>query len=135
MDKQKTLLLNQHQISQKIKRIAFCCGKIYYDLVERRAKEGVDDIAFIRIEQLYPFPKKQVEEILKKYSDAKELMFVQEEPENMGAWIHLFTHLKNVPLKYIGRHESASPATGFSKLHAQQQQGIADKLFAKVLAK
>jgi len=120
---------------KKINRIAFCSGKVYYDLIERREKENADDIAFIRLEQLYPFPKKQVEAILEKYSHAKEFLFVQEEPENMGAWRFVDKHLRSLNLKYVGRDEAASPATGFGKRHAAEIEEMMVTVFSKVLVK
>lgn len=122
---------------KKITRLAFCSGKIYYDLIERREKEGANDIAFIRIEQLYPFPQKQVDAILAKYKNAKEYMFIQEEPENMGAWRHVDKIMRPLNLKYVGRDEAASPATGFSKRHAEENEEIMVSIFAraKVLVK
>ncbi len=121
--------------SKKVTRIAFCSGKIYYDLIERREKEGADDVAFVRIEQLYPFPHKQVEAILKKYSKAKDLMWVQEETENAGAWRHVDHAVRSLNLKYIGRDDAASPATGFAKRHNEENEMIMSKIFSKVLVK
>ena len=88
-------------------RLAFCSGKIYYDLIERREKEKCTDIVFIRLEQLYPFPKKQVDLIIKKYSHAKEYLFIQEEPENMGPWRFVDKNMRALNLKYFGRDEAA----------------------------
>ncbi len=119
--------------AKSVKRVAFCSGKIYYDLIERREKEGVNDIAFVRIEQLYPFPHKQVDAILKKYNKAKDLFWIQEESENAGPWRHIEHTLKHVDLKYIGRGEMASPATGFAKRHAAELEEILTKVFSKVL--
>lgn len=121
--------------AKKVTRIAFCSGKVYYDLIERRAKENADDIAFVRLEQLYPFPQKQVDEILKKYSKAKDLMWVQEETENAGAWRYIDGKMRSLNLKYVGRDESASPATGFSKRHNEESENIMAKIFSKVLVK
>lgn len=121
--------------AKKVTRVAFCSGKVYYDLIERREKEGAEDIAFVRLEQLYPFPHKQVEAILKKYNKAKDLMFVQEETENAGPWRHVDHNLRSLNLKYIGRDESASPATGFAKRHAEESEQIMNKIFSKVLVK
>lgn len=121
--------------AKKVTRVAFCSGKVYYDLIERRDKEGVDDITFIRLEQLYPFPQKQVDAILKKYNKAKEYLFVQEEPENMGPWRFVDNNLRSLNLKYVGRDEAASPATGFSKRHNAENEEIMTKLFSKVLVK
>ncbi len=120
---------------KKITRIAFCSGKIYYDIIERREKEGADDLAVVRIEQLYPFPHKQFQEIFKKYSKAKDFMWVQEESENMGPWRHVLHTVRPLNLKYIGREESASPATGYAKHHAAELETILKKVFTKVLVK
>ncbi len=121
--------------AKKVTRVAFCSGKVYYDLIERREKECSDDIAFIRLEQLYPFPQKQVDAILKKYSKAKDYLFVQEEPENMGPFRFVDNNLRSLNLKYFGRDAAASPATGFSKRHAAENEEIMTSLFSKVLVK
>ena len=121
--------------AKKVTRVAFCSGKVYYDLIERREKEGAEDIAFIRLEQLYPFPQKQVDAILKKYSKAKDYLFVQEEPENMGPWRFVDKNLRSLNLKYFGRDEAASPATGFSKRHNAENEEIMTNLFSKVLVR
>lgn len=121
--------------AKKVTRVAFCSGKVYYDLIERREKEGVDDIAFIRLEQLYPFPQKQVDTILKKYNKAKDFLFVQEEPENMGPWRFVDKNLRSLNLKYFGRNEAASPATGYSKKHNVENEEIMKNIFSKVLVK
>lgn len=113
-----------------VKRIVFCSGKIYYDLDEQRVKAGNTDTAIVRLEQLYPFPQGQLDALLKKYKNAKEFMWVQEEPENMGPWTHVSRRFKGVSLQYVGRGESASPATGFSKKHAAEQQAILENVFA-----
>lgn len=122
---------------KKVTRLAFCTGKIYYELVERREKEGANDIAFIRLEQMYPFPQKQVEAILSKYKNVKEYLFIQEEPENMGAWRFVDKNLRSLNMRYVGRDEAASPATGFSKRHAQESEEIMVSIFtsSKVLVK
>ncbi|MCZ8286810.1 MAG: 2-oxoglutarate dehydrogenase E1 component, partial [Bacteroidia bacterium] len=121
--------------AKKVTRLAFCSGKVYYDLIERREKEGVNDIAFIRLEQLYPFPQKQVDAILKKYGKAKEYLFVQEEPENMGPWRFVDGNLRALNLNYFGRDAAASPATGFAKRHAMENEDIMSGIFSKVLVK
>ncbi len=112
-----------------VKKIAFCSGKIFYDLSEQRDKIRNTDTAIVRIEQLYPFPQTQLNEILEKYSGATEYFWVQEEPENMGPWSFIYMHSRELELKFIGRHEAASPATGFSKAHAAEQKKIVDTLF------
>lgn len=118
-----------------VKRIAFCSGKIYYDMIEQRAKENVNDIVFIRLEQLYPFPEKQIQVILDKYKNAKEFIWVQEESENMGPWRHVDYNLRKLNLKYVGRDAAASPATGFSKRHNLETESIMNAIFSKVLVK
>lgn len=128
-------LIDENLDPKKIKRIAFCSGKIYYDLIERREKEGADDITFVRLEQLYPFPKNQVDEILAKYKNAKHYSFVQEEPENMGPWRFVDKNLRSLNLQYFGRHEAASPATGFLKRHNAETEEIMQGVFSKVLVK
>jgi len=126
--------------AKEVKRIALCSGKIYYDLIEQREKEGAKDIAFIRLEQLYPFPQKQLQAILDKYKNVKEFLYVQEESENMGAWRFVDHNLRKlIPMatgiKYIGRDEAASPATGFSKRHNAENEEIMASIFTKVLVK
>lgn len=121
--------------AKKTTRVAFCSGKIYYDLIERREKEGVNDIVFVRLEQMYPFPQKQIDAILAKYKNAKEHLFIQEEPENMGPWRFIDTNLRSLNLKYVGRTASASPATGFAKRHAAESEDIMKNVFSKVLVK
>jgi 2-oxoglutarate dehydrogenase E1 component len=127
--------------AKSVKKVVFCSGKVYYDLLEAKEKAGSDDIAIVRIEQLYPFPAKQLKTILDRYKGAGEHIWAQEEPENMGAWAHMmrmftkYSETENVKLRYIGRAENASPATGFSKSHAEQQQAILDKVFVKQLVK
>jgi 2-oxoglutarate dehydrogenase E1 component len=128
-------VLDDNMEAKKVKRVAFCSGKIYYDLIERRATEASEDIAFIRLEQLYPFPKKQVDAIIKKYAQAKEYLFVQEEPENMGPYRFVDKHLRALKLRYVGRDEAASPATGFAKRHAAESEEIMTAIFSKVLVK
>jgi 2-oxoglutarate dehydrogenase E1 component len=124
---------------KNVKRVVFCSGKIYYELAEGREKAGADDVAIIRIEQLYPFPVKQISAILEKYKDANDFIWVQEEPENMGAWAFMtryfqkYPETKHIHLKYVGRAENASPATGFSKTHAEQQQSIIDAVMSRQL--
>lgn len=111
-------------------KVIFCSGKIYYDLLEERKSRSVSDTAIIRIEQLYPFPQKQVDAILKKYAKSKRVLWVQEEPANMGAWMHVMRMMRNCDIELISRPESGSPATGSSKRHAMEQKQIMDKAFS-----
>lgn len=113
----------------KVKRVLCCSGKIYYDLLEKKIADKRDDVAIVRLEQLYPFPKDQVKEAIKKYGDSK-WFWVQEEPSNMGAWQFILAFYRNYNIELIARKSSASPATGFKKLHDQQQEDIINQAFA-----
>jgi len=116
-------------------KLIFCCGKVYYDLLDAKEKSGSDEIALIRMEQLYPFPRKQFNVVLAKYKKAKEYVWVQEEPENMGAWLYMTRMVNEVKFSCISRPESASPATGAKKQSEKEKQAILDKAFGKVLVK
>jgi len=119
------VIAEEHTAAQakKIKRVIFCSGKIYYDLIEYRSKNTITEIAIVRLEQLYPLHKPQLTEIISKYASA-EKVWVQEEPENMGAWTYINTKLPDFGFKLISRRISASPATGFKKLHDENQERI-----------
>lgn len=118
----------------KINKVVFCTGKLYYELLEQKDKSGADDIALVRIEQLYPFPKKQFDALLKKYEQAKTIVWAQEEPENMGPWGYILRTLRQVPFELVARSASGSPATGSSKRHAIEQQELINKIFQSQLA-
>ena len=121
-------IIEDKTVSAKdVKRVVLCSGKIYYDLDEIREKEKIKDVAIMRLEQLHPLPKKQLKEALKAYKDA-EIVWVQEEPENMGYWNYLLRMLyKEIPMDVIARKPSASPATGYHKVHVQEQNYIINK--------
>jgi 2-oxoglutarate dehydrogenase E1 component len=115
-----------------VKRVVFCSGKIYYDLLETQKANQKGDVALVRVEQLYPTPVAQMEEVLKRYKNAKDSVWVQEEPENMGAWPYLLRKLRKTALNQmdvISRKESSSTATGFAKQHANQQAYIVATAF------
>ncbi len=118
--------------SDGVTRIVFCSGKVYYDLDHKRAEAGVKDVALVRIEQFYPFPLARVKEIIAGYPNAKELVWAQEEPRNMGGWTFVETRLLNLmnecprPL-YIGREPSASPATGSYVVHGLEQEKLVNE--------
>jgi 2-oxoglutarate dehydrogenase E1 component len=116
------------KLAKKVKRVLFCTGKIYYDLLDAKVADSRDDVAIVRIEQLYPFPKNQVQAVIDKYNDA-ELYWVQEEPSNMGAWQYILAFYHNYKLQLVARKSSASPATGFKKVHESQQNSIVLKAF------
>ena len=111
-----------------IRKVLFCSGKVYYDLADRQQKEAQKDTAIIRLEQLYPLPSKQLEALYQKYNKAT-WFWVQEEPLNMGAASYLQMNLKGINYGVISRQPSASPATGFGKVHAQEQAEIVDTAF------
>ena len=112
-----------------VTRLVFCSGKIYYELLERKEELKARNVALVRIEQLHPFPKEQVEAIIAKYSTALLTLWVQEEPENMGAWTYINRMMSDHHIVPIARLASASPATGLAKLHTLGQQEIINKVF------
>jgi 2-oxoglutarate dehydrogenase E1 component len=117
--------------AREVEKVLFCSGKIYYELLERQRAGEREDIAIVRLEQLFPFPSKQMNAIVKKYRSAKRFVWVQEEAENMGAWTHLRNNFDVVRLDRICRKASATPATGFHRHHVAEQQAILDFAFEK----
>jgi 2-oxoglutarate dehydrogenase E1 component len=119
------------QNHQKVKRVVFCSGKIYFELTQARRERGIDDIAIVRLEQLYPFPHDAFKGEIERYKDAKEIVWCQEEPGNQGAW-HRIQHyllrhmLPHQKLSYALRPSSASPAGGHLALHNQRQKAVID---------
>jgi 2-oxoglutarate dehydrogenase E1 component len=110
---------------KKAKKLIFCTGKVYYDLVKAREEAGkTKDIAIVRVEQLYPFPQKEVEKLMSSYKSAKDILWVQEEPENMGYWRFVMTQLRRTPIELVSREASASPATGYKKVHDKEQADL-----------
>jgi 2-oxoglutarate dehydrogenase E1 component len=117
--------------AKKVKRVIFCSGKVYYDIVAERAKRGIDDIAVVRIEQLYPFPHEEFEAQIALYPNAKSVVWAQEEPGNQGAWHriqhYLLRHLRpDQSLGYALRPSSASPAVGYLSKHNEQQKELVE---------
>ena len=113
----------------KVKKVLFCSGKIYFDMAERKQKDKRNDLAIVRVEQLYPLPYKQLEALYKKYSKAT-WFWVQEEPQNMGAASFLQMNLKTMNYGVISRQPSASTATGYNKVHQQEQAEIIETAFS-----
>jgi 2-oxoglutarate decarboxylase len=113
-----------------VSRVVFCSGKIYYDLLAAREERKADHVALVRVEQLYPFASQQASDILARYSKTAEVVWAQEEPRNMGAWRVVRECIQPVldptkrEVRYVGRPESASPATGSGKRHQQEQAEI-----------
>ena len=123
--------------AKKVRKVIICSGKIYFDLLEAREKNKVDDVIFVRIEELYPFPVKSLTKAIKPYVSNSQFFWCQEEPKNMGAWSSVRDYIQwtldNLGVKkkldYIGRKAAASPATGYANRHAKQQKEILDKVF------
>jgi 2-oxoglutarate dehydrogenase E1 component len=113
---------------KKVKRVLLCTGKVYYDLLEKQQADKRDDVAIVRMEQLYPIPVKQLEAAVGQYKKA-EFVWVQEEPENMGYWSFMLRRMRERNLRYVGRESASSPATGFAKLHTQEQSELVAKAF------
>lgn len=117
--------------ASKVERVIMCSGKVYYDLLEKRRENEIDNIAIVRIEQLYPFPHAELSQILAQYNHVKDWVWCQEEPQNQGAWYSSQHHFnlavpKGANLRYAGREASASPAVGYFSVHTQQQKALVD---------
>lgn len=122
---------------KKVERLVMCSGKVYYDLLDKRRAEGREDIAIVRIEQLYPFPEEELAEVMAPYTNLKHVVWCQEEPMNQGAWYcsqhHMrrvaSAHKKDLFLQYAGREASAAPACGYASMHAEQQEKLLQDAF------
>jgi 2-oxoglutarate dehydrogenase E1 component len=113
---------------KSVKRVNLCTGKIYYDLLDRQQTEKRKDVAVVRLEQIYPMPETQMEALFKKYPNA-QFCWVQEEPKNMGAWMHILRYDWARGFKEITRKSSASPATGYASVHKKEQEAIVAEAF------
>jgi 2-oxoglutarate dehydrogenase E1 component len=123
--------------ADKVKRVVACSGKVYYDLVRKREENGTNDTAIIRVEQLYPFPHKAFANELKKYPNAADVVWCQDEPQNQGAWFFVQHYIhenmsEGQKLGYSGRAASASPAAGYAHLHQEQQKTLVEGAFGKL---
>jgi 2-oxoglutarate dehydrogenase E1 component len=115
-----------------VTRLVICGGKVYYDILEKRRELGLNHIAIVRIEQLYPYPKDIINELLESYPNLKDVVWAQEEPKNQGAWLFVAPRLyeeilptgRPIKIHYAGREASAAPACGSPYLHAKQQSGL-----------
>ncbi|MFO0324563.1 MAG: 2-oxoglutarate dehydrogenase E1 component [Burkholderiales bacterium] len=121
--------------AKKVKRVIVCSGKVYYDLAAEREKRNADDVAIIRLEQLYPFPHEEFKAQIDLYSAAKSVIWAQEEPQNQGAWHRIQHYLLrqmrgDQTLSYAGRRSSASPAVGYLSKHNEQQKELVESAFA-----
>jgi 2-oxoglutarate dehydrogenase E1 component len=122
-------IITDSAVSQNVRKVLFCSGKIYYELLAYKEEQQHSDVAIVRIEQLYPLPEWKLKEVFEQYPNA-EYAWVQEESMNQGAWLHLHRYEFPVKLNYVGRRSSASPATGYKKVHDREQQEIIEKAFA-----
>jgi 2-oxoglutarate dehydrogenase E1 component len=118
----------------KVRRLVLCSGKIAVDLFTSERRKDNPNVAIVRLEQLYPFPSDMLADIFERYPNAREVCWVQEEPENMGAWEFARPHLEasidgRWPLRYIGRSRNSSPSEGSSSWHAANQRAIIDQVF------
>ncbi|MDE3235366.1 MAG: 2-oxoglutarate dehydrogenase E1 component [Bacteroidota bacterium] len=125
----KEVIDDAHADAGNVKKVLFCSGKIYFELFEKQQKENSTDVAIVRLEQIYPLPVKQLDALYKKYSKAT-WFWVQEEPLNMGAASFLKMNLTGINFGVISRHASAATATGYAKVHAQEQAEIIETAFA-----
>jgi len=136
------VISDSQYLGSQVRRVLLCSGKVYYDLVNKREELGRNDVAIIRLEQLYPFPIARLTDILRRYTDAAELFWVQEEPENMGAWYFVEEQMQPLihpagassgkrQLRYVGRGTAASPAAGPHKVHHEQQEALVNEAFAE----
>ncbi len=128
---------NKDLKADKVKRVVACSGKVYYDLAKKRDERGSDDVAILRVEQLYPFPHKAFGAELKKYPNLVDVVWAQDEPQNQGAWFFVQHYIhenmqEGQKLGYSGRAASASPAAGYSHLHQEQQKALVDGAFGKL---
>jgi len=119
---------SDHDVDE-VRRVVLCSGKIYYDLLARKQKLGARDIALVRLDQIFPFPQNEIQQILLKYRNNMLTLWVQEEPENMGAWYYIRNAMKDTEVIPVTRQPSGSPATGLFKLHELSQKEIIDKVF------
>ncbi|MCB1146360.1 MAG: 2-oxoglutarate dehydrogenase E1 component, partial [Leptospiraceae bacterium] len=132
------VLYDKEADPRKVERVLFCSGKVYYDLETGRKERNAEDVAIVRMEQLYPFDYNQVRYVIDSYPKLKEIVWVQEEPRNMGPWFFardrfdkVFKNHKSVPLYVVARPTSPSPAAGLAKVHQLEQKNIVERAFSK----
>ena len=115
--------------ANKVEKLVLCTGKLYYELLAKKEELNAENIALVRLEQIYPLQREDLDNILNKYSNRKELIWAQEEPENMGAWTYILRHLRNTGIDVIAPVPSGSPAPGSHKMFEKNQQGVINKVF------
>lgn len=120
---------------ERVKRVVFCTGKIYYDLLEKRSRDAVPEVALVRVEELYPWPHDEVARIVDSYPAIEDVVWAQEEPKNMGAWTYVWPRLRvstgnAIAIRYVGRSERATTAEGYAEAHKVEQERIVSEVFA-----
>lgn len=120
---------------KKVTKIIICCGKVYYDLLQKRRDDQINQVAIVRVEQLYPFPKDEFKQIIAQYPHTEKMVWCQEEPQNQGAWFASQHHIRECieshhTLVYAGREFAAAPAGGSALIHAQQQNALVEQAFS-----
>jgi 2-oxoglutarate dehydrogenase E1 component len=122
----------------RVRRVVLCSGHIWAELEADKRRAEADDVAVVRLEELYPFPAEPLTEVLERYNRAREIVWLQEEPQNMGAWPHVERHLRELAgerqLRYVGRPAGASPAEGWAAAHGAEQQRIISEILEGVPA-
>jgi 2-oxoglutarate dehydrogenase E1 component len=119
---------------ERVSRVVLCSGKVYYDLLEKRREDHAEDVAIVRLEQLYPFPEQELRQAIAPYKNLKDVVWCQEEPMNQSAWYAsqhhmrrvILNHSEDLYLSYAGREASAAPAAGYMQLHIQQQARLVE---------
>ena len=125
----------------EVKRVILCAGKVYYELLAERRSRGIDNIAIVRIEQMYPFPESKLVEILREYPNLDDVVWCQEEPMNQGCWYASQHHMRRsldvlgngLNVRYVGREPSAAPAAGYMALHTRQQEALINEALAEFI--
>src|SRR5690606_34344866 len=125
----QTVIDDESADASKVEKVVFCQGKFYYDLLKKKEELNAENVALVRIEQLYPLDKEKINSIIEKYSDKKQLIWAQEEPENMGAWTYLLRKLREVPFEVVSPREAAAPATGSNQKFNSIHNNTINKVF------
>lgn len=128
-------VLDDDVTKTKVDTIVLCSGKFYYEAKEEAEQRGITNAAFIRLEQMYPFPHKQLDAVLKKYKNVKQYIWAQEEPKNMGPWSYMALELTDLNLQVVSRPPSAAPAAGSSATHKKRLAALMNNLFTKIAGK
>jgi 2-oxoglutarate dehydrogenase E1 component len=130
------IMLDERVEQGNTNKVLLCTGKIYYELIRQRAERKRDDVAILRVEQLFPLREEQLKEVLSPYAPGTQVSWVQDEPENMGAWRYMLAHFGRhlcgmYPFDVASRPASASPATGSAHSHKLEEQALMDTVFGK----